>query len=95
MSATPPDEPSVETSEQPAKLHPKHWLPPHEWKAANEIADQLTETEKQARRQIVFIINDKGCTILSMTTACFRSFVKSFDATEIFLNGIFSSFACR
>jgi hypothetical protein len=60
MPNIPPDEPVVEASEQPAKLHPKHWLPPHEWKAANDIADQLNETEKQARRQIVFIVKDMG-----------------------------------
>jgi PHAX RNA-binding domain len=73
MSATPPDEPTAEASEQPAKLHPKHWLPPHEWKAANEIADQLNETEKQARRQIIWIIKDMGLefaqTVLQETLA--------------------------
>ena len=30
MSANSPDDPVIEASEQPAKLHPKHWLPPHE-----------------------------------------------------------------
>jgi hypothetical protein len=73
MSATTPDEPAVEASEKTAKLHPKHWLPPHEWKAANEIADQLNETEKQARRQIVFIVKDMGLefaqTVLQETLA--------------------------
>lgn len=73
MSATPPDEPTVEASEKPTKLHSKHWLPPDEWKAANEIADQLNETEKQARRQIVFIIKDMGLefaqTVLQETLA--------------------------
>jgi hypothetical protein len=60
MSDTTPDEPAVEASRQPAKVHSKHWLPPHEWKAASEIAVLLNKTEKQVRRQIIFIIKDMG-----------------------------------
>jgi hypothetical protein len=59
MPADPPDEPTGEAPQKPAKKY-QHWLPPHEWKAANEIADLLNETEKQSRRQIVFVIKDMG-----------------------------------
>jgi hypothetical protein len=54
---TMPDEPTDEASQKPAKKY-QHWLPPHEWKTANEIADLLNEIEKQSRRQIVFVIKD-------------------------------------
>ena len=60
MPADPPDEPTGEASQKPAKQKYQHWLPPHEWKAANDIADLLNETEKQSRRQIVFVIKDMG-----------------------------------
>ncbi|MEO8611415.1 MAG: phosphorylated adapter RNA export RNA-binding domain-containing protein [Chloroflexota bacterium] len=60
MPTDPPDEPTSEASPKPAKQKYHHWLPPHEWKAANEIADLLNETEKQSRRQIVLVIKDMG-----------------------------------
>lgn len=60
MPTDPPDEPTGEASQKPAKQKYRHWLPPHEWKAANEIADLLNETEKQSRRQIVFVVKDMG-----------------------------------
>jgi hypothetical protein len=59
MPADPSDESSDEVPQKPAKKY-QHWLPPHEWKAANEIADLLNETEKQSRRQIVFVVKDMG-----------------------------------
>ncbi|MEO8609533.1 MAG: phosphorylated adapter RNA export RNA-binding domain-containing protein [Chloroflexota bacterium] len=73
MPPTLPDETAVEPSDKPAKKRPQNWLPAHEWKAANEMADQLNETEKQARRQIIFVIKDMGLefaqTILQETLA--------------------------
>jgi hypothetical protein len=60
MPTDPLDEPSGEAAQKPTKQKYHHWLPPHEWKAANEIADLLHETEKQSRRQIVFVVKDMG-----------------------------------
>jgi hypothetical protein len=46
MSDTLHDNPPVETKLVKKTSH--HWLSPEDWKAAQTIADQLNETEKQA-----------------------------------------------
>src|SRR5690348_1441112 len=72
MPTDPPDEPIGEVPQKPAKKY-QHWLPKHEWKGVNEIADLLNETEKQSRRQIVFVVKHMGLefaqTILQETLA--------------------------
>jgi hypothetical protein len=47
---------ATQSNQKPAR----HWLSPEAWKAANDIADQLNETEKKARRQIMTIVKRMG-----------------------------------
>jgi hypothetical protein len=60
MSDTLDDHSPVAAKTRSKRKPSLYWLTPEDWKAANYLADQLQETKKKARRQIVNIVRRMG-----------------------------------